>query len=95
MPSYDFRCDNCNKTFEIRMSLSEHSEQKDKMTCQECHSKLTQVVAPLRFKLQGGGWFNQEYGITQQEMNSNLDLEKKIENEAYNMQAKDQNKKEF
>lgn len=95
MPSYDFQCTNCNKVYELKMSMSEHSEQKESLTCQECHNKLTQVVAPLRFKLTGGGWFNQEYGITQQEMNANLDQEKKVEDLANNYTIKDKAIKEF
>jgi hypothetical protein len=79
------------------MSFSEHSEQKDKLVCQECHQPLTQSVARLRFKLTGNGWFANEYGggsgpgsgyeITQTELNNNLEEEKRVEEKFYNDQA--------
>jgi putative FmdB family regulatory protein len=99
MPQYNFRCKNCNKEYEISMKLAEHTEQKDKLTCQECHSILTQSVARLRFQLNGTGWFANEgvgYEATQTELNKNLDMEKRIEDTAKEMQAKDKQKsKEF
>jgi len=93
MPYYDYRCPNCNnKKVDIMVKLED--KETTKVYC-DCRNLMTQEVAKLRFKLEGGGWANQEYGITQQEMNSNLDLEKKIENEAYLMQGKDKNIKEL
>jgi putative FmdB family regulatory protein len=101
MPIYEFHCDNCNKQYEIKMSMSEHENQKDKLTCQECHVILTQSVAPLNFKLNGHGWFGKSdtcvdpYGITDMETNHNLDMEKRIEGESHSLSAKEQNIKEI
>lgn len=83
MPTYDFQCTNCQKTYELKMTMAEHSEQKDRLTCQECHSPLSQSVAPLRFALKGSGWFadgsgnnsnGTGYGITQREMDRNGEI---------------------
>lgn len=93
MPTYDFQCTNCSKTYEIKMTMAEHSEQKDKLTCQECHQPLQQAVSPLRFQLKGGGWFadgsgnnsnGTGYGITQREMDKSGDLTKGMEDACYN-----------
>lgn len=95
MPLYTFYCSNCNKQYDIQMKLTEHSEQKDKLQCQECNEFLTQQVAPLRFKLKGNGWFDQDYAITSMETNSNLDLEKRIEGRFHDANGKDSNVKEL
>jgi len=93
MPAYDFYCSQCNKTYEIKMTMSEHSEQKDKMTCQECHQPLSQTVSPLRFTLKGSGWYadgpgnnsnGSGYGVTQREMDKNGDLTKGMEDAMMN-----------
>jgi putative FmdB family regulatory protein len=34
MPTYEYRCDNCAKTFSIQLSMSEH--EKGNITCPEC-----------------------------------------------------------
>lgn len=93
MPTYEFYCEPCNKSYEIKMKMSEHSELKDKMECQECHGLMVQSVSRLRFRLAGQGWFANEYGggsgpgsgyeITQTELDKNLEDEKRIE-ERYN-----------
>lgn len=62
MASYDFRCDRCKKIYEIKMSFKEHDELKDKLECQECHTKLIQEVSTPTFKLSGGGWAIDNYG---------------------------------
>jgi len=83
MPVYEMRCEKCNKVYEIKMKIAEYVEQKDSLECQECHEKLTQKISKPIVKLLGGGWFDQDYGITQQEMNSNLDDERRLE-DSYN-----------
>jgi putative FmdB family regulatory protein len=36
MPLYEFYCDNCGQTFEVRQSLAEH--ERSKPECPRCHS---------------------------------------------------------
>jgi len=95
IPAYDLKCESCNKVYEIQMKIAEYIEQKDKLQCQECHGKLSQVPAPLRFKLQGNGWFSSDYGITDMETSSNLDMEKKIEDRFNDASVRDKNIKEL
>lgn len=98
MPVYTFACSACNKEYDISMRMAEHTELKEKMTCQECHGPMIQCVARLRFKLAGSGWFANEYGggsgpgtgydITQTELNKNLEDEKRIEERYHDGLAK-------
>lgn len=94
---YDYQCTKCYKTTEVSMSMAEHEQSKGylnaKTVC-SCGYAMVQQVAKLRFKLEGQGWGPSDtnpdaYGITSWEMNSNLDMEKRIEDGAYEMQAKD------
>lgn len=34
MPTYEYRCDNCGKSFSLRMSMAEH--EKGSLTCPDC-----------------------------------------------------------
>ena len=99
MPAYDFKCDACRKIYEIQMKLAEHAELKDKLTCQECNGILTQCISKIPFQLKGSGWFSGGsstmeniggYDMTQTELNRNLDMERRIEDTAYEMQYQDQ-----
>lgn len=81
---YDFKCDSCKTVTEIAMSITEHEEKKNNIFCKICNSKMIQCVNKLNFRLVGNGWFDQGYGITQQEMNVNLDDEKRLEEVANN-----------
>ena len=36
MPTYDYRCEACNKSFSLAMSMKEHDEKKIK--CPKCSS---------------------------------------------------------
>jgi putative FmdB family regulatory protein len=95
MPVYNFNCQSCKKDYELSMKFEQHKIMKDILTCRECGSKLNQVVARLNFKLAGQGWHANEgtgYEITQTELNKNLDLEKRIEHTAHDMQEKDKQK---
>ena len=106
MPLYEFQCTKCHKRKEIKMTLAEHAEHKQVLTpagqktvC-ECGYLMTQCVSRLNFVLEGQGWFGKSdtcvdpYGITEQEMRKNLDLEKRIEDDANNMNAKDRSTQE-
>ncbi len=37
MPTYDYRCKDCKKTFSVTTSISEH--EKKKVACPKCESK--------------------------------------------------------
>jgi hypothetical protein len=87
------------------MTMAEHEEAKTcynpKTTCPHCNYVMEQQVAPLRFKLLGGeaAWgpsaANPDaYGISEGEMNSNLDMEKRIEDVTCEMTARDKRTRE-
>ena len=54
MPSYDYKCDNCNHTQEHKQSIKE-----DKIkTCPMCMKETYQrLITGTNFNLKGSGWF--------------------------------------
>ncbi len=43
MPTYDYQCHECNRTFEVYLSIKEHDAHE--VTCPQCHSaKVEQTV---------------------------------------------------
>ena len=73
MPKYTFGCKECNKKFEIKMTMAEYDVQKELLACQECHGQLTRLVDGAMFALVGHGWYADGYGITSREMNKNVE----------------------
>jgi putative FmdB family regulatory protein len=62
MPIYEYKCENCDTTFEKMVKLS---QAQDTQTCPEkgCGStKTRKVVSVTNFQLLGGGWFKDGYG---------------------------------
>jgi putative FmdB family regulatory protein len=44
MPSYEYRCQACNRTLTLRLSITQHEKQKQ--ACPKCGSKkLTQLMS--------------------------------------------------
>jgi putative FmdB family regulatory protein len=102
VPVYTFRCITCNFTNDVKLTMSEHEIIKNSMCCPSCEASMTQVVAPLRFKLKGEGWFGNDsaavasaYGVTQTELNKNLEHEKRVEDYVNTMTARDENRQEL
>jgi predicted nucleic acid-binding Zn ribbon protein len=95
MPRYEFHCDSCKGKTELKMSFAEHDRfKKEGMDC-PCGGKFIQTVAPLHFKLKGWGWYASEstqgvdpYGISDREIEANLDFERRAEDNLYEMNAK-------
>ena len=49
MPNYEYRCENCAKTFSIQLSMSEH--EKGNITCPECkEGRIVQQYSPFYAK---------------------------------------------
>lgn len=49
MPTYEYRCDKCNKHFTVVKSISEHDRRRQ--SCPKCKSrKVKQVLAPFYAK---------------------------------------------
>ncbi len=47
MPTYEYRCEKCNKLFTVFQSISEHEKKKTK--CPKCKSsKVKQQITPFQ-----------------------------------------------
>ena len=57
MPTYDYRCDRCERTFEVRQRISEAAL----TTCDRCGGPIHRLLAAAPFILKGGGWYVTDY----------------------------------
>ncbi|MCH3968437.1 MAG: zinc ribbon domain-containing protein [Atopobiaceae bacterium] len=54
MARYDYRCPDCNATFEVEHPMSAHPT----VTCPSCGAKAERVFAPSGISLTGSGFYN-------------------------------------
>ena len=57
MPAYDYRCDQCDRTFEVRQRISE----APLTACDRCGGPIHRLLAAAPFILKGGGWYVTDY----------------------------------
>ena len=57
MPTYDYQCDRCQKTFEARQRISA----APLTACQFCGGPVRRLIGPAAFILKGGGWYVTDY----------------------------------
>jgi putative FmdB family regulatory protein len=57
VPTYDYRCDQCERTFEVRHSISA----EPLTTCERCGGPIRRLLAAAPFILKGGGWYVTDY----------------------------------
>jgi putative FmdB family regulatory protein len=57
VPTYDYRCDRCERTFEVRQRISA----EPLTTCERCGGPIRRLLAPAPFILKGGGWYVTDY----------------------------------
>ena len=57
MPTYDYRCDRCERTFEVRQRISD----APLTTCEQCGGPVRRLLAAAPFILKGGGWYVTDY----------------------------------
>jgi len=57
VPAYDYRCDRCDRTFEVRQRISE----APLTTCDRCGGPIHRLLSPAPFILKGGGWYVTDY----------------------------------
>ena len=57
MPAYDYRCDQCDRTFEVRQRISE----APLTTCDRCGGPIHRLLSAAPFILKGGGWYVTDY----------------------------------
>ena len=57
MLTYDYECERCHRTFEVRQRISDASL----TACQFCGGPVHRLLAPAPFILKGGGWHGTDY----------------------------------
>jgi len=57
VPTYDYRCDQCERTFEVRHRISDAAL----TTCDRCGGPIHRLLAAAPFILKGGGWYVTDY----------------------------------
>jgi putative FmdB family regulatory protein len=76
LPTYDYRCDQCDRTFEVRQRISEAPLE----TCDRCGGPIRRLLAPAPFILKGGGWYVTDY--PSEGRKKGMDAEKKSSGDA-------------
>ncbi len=57
MPLYEYRCDDCGLTFEVRQKFSDEPLN----ACRHCGGHARKLISQAAFALKGGGWYQQGY----------------------------------
>ena len=57
MPTYDYRCDRCERTFEVRQRISA----EPLTACDRCGGPIRRLLSAAPFILKGGGWYVTDY----------------------------------
>lgn len=60
MPVYDYRCTECEHTFEIKQSIHD-----DTLTeCPSCEGALSKVFSSIGMSFNGSGFYRNDHGAT-------------------------------
>jgi len=57
VPTYDYQCEACGRTYEVRQRISA----APLTTCQYCQGPIRRLLAPAAFILKGRGWYVTDY----------------------------------
>ncbi len=57
VPTYEYQCDKCGRTFEVRQRISE----APLTTCEKCGGAVRRLISPAPFILKGEGWYVTDY----------------------------------
>ncbi|NLC70995.1 MAG: zinc ribbon domain-containing protein [Desulfuromonadaceae bacterium] len=57
MPVYEYHCESCGLTFEVRQKFSDAPV----TSCTACGSPVKKLISLTEFTLKGGGWYQQGY----------------------------------
>jgi len=57
VPTYEYECGSCHRTFEVKQRISEPSL----TTCDECGGPVHRLLSATPFILKGGGWYVTDY----------------------------------
>ena len=57
MPTYEYQCDKCGRTFEVRQRISAPPLK----TCETCGGVVRRLISSTTFILKGEGWYVTDY----------------------------------
>lgn len=57
MPTYDYQCDQCHRTFEVKQRITEAPLTR----CESCGGALRRLISAAPFILKGEGWYVTDY----------------------------------
>lgn len=57
MPTYEYECPTCPRTFEVRQRITEPAL----ATCDRCGGPVHRLLSAAPFILKGGGWYVTDY----------------------------------
>jgi putative FmdB family regulatory protein len=57
VPTYEYQCQQCRRTFEVRQRITEEPLRR----CDECGGPLQRLLSPAPFILKGEGWYVTDY----------------------------------
>jgi putative FmdB family regulatory protein len=57
VPTYEYECGSCHRTFEVRQRISE----PPLTTCDACGGPVRRLLSATPFILKGGGWYVTDY----------------------------------
>ncbi len=58
MPVYEYQCQACSNTFELRQKFSDPPASE----CPGCGGEVKKLISSTAFALKGGGWNAEGYG---------------------------------
>lgn len=67
--NYDFKCDNCNKTFEIDIPMDKYDMEKGSQICPVCNNILTRILRWEGLATNLGG-YSEIWGVAKWQTNS-------------------------
>jgi len=57
VPTYEYECDQCGRTFEVRQRISEPPLDR----CPSCEGNVRRLLGPALFILKGSGFYVNDY----------------------------------
>jgi putative FmdB family regulatory protein len=60
MPLYEYQCQSCNNTFELRQKFSDPPAS----SCPSCGGEVEKLISQSGFALKGQGWYGDGYSST-------------------------------
>lgn len=57
MPLYEYRCNECNRTFEVLQKITAEPLKK----CIHCKGEVEKLISTSSFQFKGSGWYITDY----------------------------------